>query len=986
MGTLLELGLTNALMAAGLALVAVLAGKVYRRPALMHALWLLVLIKLLLPPYYRWPVALLAPEAPVATAFEYPGPAWSMAVGDETTPILVNAILDHPPRSSDVAAVVLPPLSLVVEPAKVGPTPPGDAARDSLFAGAWPAWNLQTLLFAFGFVWLTGSVAWFALAALRLGRFQRLLRCAKPAPESLQEQAQRMANRLELGRCPRVWLVPGRIAPLVWAAGGRARIFFPSELLERLDDFGRAALLVHELAHVKRRDHWVRWLELTVVGLYWWYPLVWWARRQMQAAEEECCDAWVVGELPGTAKTYATALLDTLEFLAEGRLVLPPAASGMGRMHDLHRRLNLIMSVRPPRRLSPAGWLFVLVAAALSLQAPTLARQTADIAPPAEPAPLIEPPAPAATQQQSLASVVVEEPPIFTSRPVQLMQTGTGEVWAVAASPDGGKLAVVTGGVGDTPGELRVWDIASRQLLYRVQEPQPIRCVAFAPDGKRLAVGGFDHTVKLRETATGRLLQTLYGHGDKVNGVAFSPDGQTLATVSLDRTVRLWDANSGLSVAVLTGHANWVLGVAWSPDGQTLATASKDRTARLWDVANRRERLILAGHVSGVEQVAFTPDGNLLVTAGWDKTVRAWDTADGRLRAVLPGQEEAILGVAFAPDGRRLATSSASGLILLWDVATWQVQAELEGHGSAVYSVAFTPDGHLVSGGWDRTARLWDAAGQEAAVLSTADDGIDTILSLTFTRDGKLLAAAGCDDGIALFDAMTGAELRTLDGLSEKVEVVALTANGRTLASAGKNGTICLWDTTTGQRIDLLRRHATSVRTLLFSPDGKQLAIAGADATVRLWDTVTCKQTLCLRGPTASVRALAWSADGRTLAAAAEDGNVLLWDLLDGTIRLRLMDEPCGALAFAPQGNLLALGGMDGTIRLWDSATAKRRAMLVGHGDSVTSLVFAPDGKQLASGSADKTVKLWVAGAAPREQRHFALNARMAAAVRAKRE
>src|SRR5262249_42758266 len=168
-------------------------------------------------------------------------------------------------------------------------------------------------------------------------------------------QAQRLANRLELDRCPSVWMVPGPIAPLVWAMGGRARIFFPAELLERLDEKGRAALLVHELAHVRRRDHWVRWLEFLAVGLYWWYPPVWWMRRQLQAAEEECCDALVVGELPGTARTYATALLDTLDFLAEARLALPPVASGMGRMHDLQRRLAMIMGVAPPKRQSAAG-------------------------------------------------------------------------------------------------------------------------------------------------------------------------------------------------------------------------------------------------------------------------------------------------------------------------------------------------------------------------------------------------------------------------------------------------------------------------------------------------------------------------------------------------------------------------------------------------------------------------------------------------------
>jgi beta-lactamase regulating signal transducer with metallopeptidase domain len=172
----------------------------------------------------------------------------------------------------------------------------------------------------------------------------------------------------------------------VWAAGARADLFFPAALLGRLDATRRSTLLVHELAHVKRRDHWVRWLELVVIGLYWWYPLVWWARRRLRAAEEECCDAWVVRQLPGRSKAYATALLDTLDFLAGSRLVLPTAALGLCRRADLQRRLTLIMKGGTPSRQSLPGWAVVLLVALLGWQAPTLARQ------PGRPAPAIPAP------------------------------------------------------------------------------------------------------------------------------------------------------------------------------------------------------------------------------------------------------------------------------------------------------------------------------------------------------------------------------------------------------------------------------------------------------------------------------------------------------------------------------------------------------------------------------------------------------------------
>src|SRR5207249_981839 len=125
--------------------------------------------------------------------------------------------------------------------------------------------------------------------------------------------------------------------------------------LERLDATQRATLLAHELAHWYRRDHWVRWLELAVLGLYWWCPLVWWARRELSAAEEDCCDAWVVWLLPGAARAYATALVDTLDFLANAPRVLPLAARAVGQLSILRRRLTMIMRGTTPRTLPRFG-------------------------------------------------------------------------------------------------------------------------------------------------------------------------------------------------------------------------------------------------------------------------------------------------------------------------------------------------------------------------------------------------------------------------------------------------------------------------------------------------------------------------------------------------------------------------------------------------------------------------------------------------------
>ena len=136
--------------------------------------------------------------------------------------------------------------------------------------------------------------------------------------------------------------------------GRKGRLVLPQDLLDSLNHDQRAALLTHEMAHAHRLDHWVRWIELCALGLYWWNPVAWWARRELHQAEEECCDAWVVWILPGAARAYAKALLQTVTFL-DARASLPPVASGAGHVSLLKRRLSMIvkepLSPRLPKPL-----------------------------------------------------------------------------------------------------------------------------------------------------------------------------------------------------------------------------------------------------------------------------------------------------------------------------------------------------------------------------------------------------------------------------------------------------------------------------------------------------------------------------------------------------------------------------------------------------------------------------------------------------------
>ena len=342
METLLRIGLSNAVATVLLALIVVTAACVWRRPALLHALWLLVLVKLLTPPLLWLPEPWAPAESAAKAGAEtpaVPAPADPPPIID-AKPAEASAVLVDAPAALDLAFIADP---------QTEPEPPAVAPTPSPARAATAPWQLTAVFGA----WLAGSLAWYALALVRLWRFGRLLRHAAPAPESLRRRTQRLSEKLGLRRCPGVWLVPGRVAPMLWAVGGRPRILFPSELLGLVDVEQQNALLVHELAHLRRRDHWVRWLEFAAAGLYWWHPVLWFARRELREAEEQCCDAWVTSTLPGAGKTYATALLETLAFLSDAPPVAPLLASGVGRVADLKRRLTMIMRGTTPRGL---GW------------------------------------------------------------------------------------------------------------------------------------------------------------------------------------------------------------------------------------------------------------------------------------------------------------------------------------------------------------------------------------------------------------------------------------------------------------------------------------------------------------------------------------------------------------------------------------------------------------------------------------------------------
>jgi beta-lactamase regulating signal transducer with metallopeptidase domain len=346
--SLIEIALSNIAMAAALAVVAVLAGRTIRRPALTHSLWLLVLIKLITPPLFFVPMQETKDEEPEAIIVVTPEmPPALEHFPAEALPVLPEVIEDDVPQIKQKAPPEPEPKKAIVPSTPT--TEPGEVVDWFLIVGG---------------IWLAGTVCWLLVASTRLGRFRRLLSQAQPVTEDLQIEVKRLAEKFQV-RCPNVRLVHGPMSPMIWVLGRMRWLLVPANLLDRLNAQQRAALLAHELAHLRRKDPWVRYLEMIVLPLYWWCPLVWWAVRELREAEEECCDAWVLWALPESGRAYALALVETVDFLAEARPALPVLASGFGHVQLLRRRLTMIMRGTTPRALTASGVVVLLAVAAL---------------------------------------------------------------------------------------------------------------------------------------------------------------------------------------------------------------------------------------------------------------------------------------------------------------------------------------------------------------------------------------------------------------------------------------------------------------------------------------------------------------------------------------------------------------------------------------------------------------------------------------------
>jgi eukaryotic-like serine/threonine-protein kinase len=424
-------------------------------------------------------------------------------------------------------------------------------------------------------------------------------------------------------------------------------------------------------------------------------------------------------------------------------------------------------------------------------------------------------------------------------------------------SPNGAWMATVRR---DIP-SVTIWDARTLEKLTELAFPinQKSSCLRFSPDSQTLALGIKTGPLMLYDTQTWQEVTRYYPRGPHVNTIAFSLTEEVLLTSDDHGAITAWDARPGFHLGILKGHPWGVTSLMYSPDGSTIAAGSGDGSVTLWDAQSK-------------SQLFQTPKSDM----------------PSKIIPVEHGDSDFF---AFSPDSQRIAvsiTTNREHRVLQWDIASRQFVKEIK-HPARIMSLAYSPDGlHLATGTRDYpggTIRFWSVATQQAVGPTIHDIG--PVESMAYSEDGQRLATEGSAagaEGFRVWDVTTGERVSSLIGHSEAVggnQTLVFSPDGRILATAGSDRKVILWDSESWRPVTTLFGHVGAVSDLAFSPDGTRLASASRDGMARLWSLETGQVVASFAGTCVD-----FAPNGATLAVGGSSGIPFGKSLASRSVRL----------------------------------------------------------------------------------------------------
>ncbi|MFC1878751.1 AAA family ATPase [Chloroflexota bacterium] len=507
---------------------------------------------------------------------------------------------------------------------------------------------------------------------------------------------------------------------------------------------------------------------------------------------------------------------------------------------------------------------------------------------------------------------------VASGHEVHTLKGHTDRITAVVVTPDGQhiisgsrdhNLKVWNISAALNAGIVRENGLCSEDVCTLKGHTDWITNVTVTPDGQHTISGSLDGTLKVWEVTTGREVRTLKvcdmrllnekGIGRLFTSLPVTTDGRYIISGSSDDILKVWEFNTGREVNTLKGHTNRITAVTLTPDGQHIISRSRDHTLKVWNISTAlnaslfiggsersKEVLTLQEQTSYITAMVVTPDGQHLVISSYDLyPLKLLEVSSRRKVRKFQVHTRPITTLAVTSDGKNVISGCVDKTLKIWELESGRVVNTLKGHTDEITAVVVTPDGqHIISGSRDHTLKVWNiSAALNAGIVRenelcsekvrTLKGHTDEITAVEVTPDGKLVISGSYDKSLKVWDVATGREQRTLQGHKSGVTAVEVTPDGSHVISGSRVGTLKIWDVANIRKVHTLHGHTDRVNAVVVTPDGSHVISGSSDNTLKVWNVATGK---CIANFQAegSISDCAISPDGHTFIAGDAAGGV----------------------------------------------------------------------------------------------------------------